>query len=484
MKKYFLSLFLLSSICLAIFPADFVFDANKIPNPVLSNSWTVDLGNYITGADKDSINALIDQIEKDTSAEISVVIVPNTNGDIFSAAQALFDKWKIGKKGKDNGILLLISMEERQFRTHTGYGIEGILPDATCLQLQEQYIVPNFRAGNFAEGIRAYLKIIFEILKDPDYLAEQERLKKEQEQKEYNEMLKNLQLRKLRLFLGTSFVGFMFFLIGLVILILSIGDAKIKLRESMRSYSKIQELKIYGLFKVSVTGINFMHILSALVYLAGSKFLGKWQALPFILPGLGILATLITDHIFRKIELNIINIWRNHPRDCPECAKRMTKLDDNSEDAHLSKGQIKEESIESKDYDVWQCAACKTTTIEAFDGKSYYLYTNCPKCESLTAKETGSKTIKEATYSDTGEKEVSFHCLNCEHDYTKMVTISKLYSYSYSSGGSSSSSSYSYSSSHSSSSYSSHSSSSSSSSSSSRSFGGGSSGGGGATSSW
>ena len=65
----------------------------------------------------------------------------------------LFDKWKIGKKGKDNGVLVLLAVQERRWRIHTGYGVEGILPDALCSQIGRNHLVPYFKEGRYGEGL-------------------------------------------------------------------------------------------------------------------------------------------------------------------------------------------------------------------------------------------------------------------------------------------------------------------------------------------
>jgi uncharacterized protein len=100
------------------------------------------------------ISSLISELDEKTSAEIVVVtrqsISPYTE---FDYAQRLFDKWKVGKKGKDNGVLILLVVSERRWRIHTGYGVEGILPDGLCSQIGRNRMVPYFKEGKFSEGL-------------------------------------------------------------------------------------------------------------------------------------------------------------------------------------------------------------------------------------------------------------------------------------------------------------------------------------------
>ncbi len=113
-----------------------------------------DFAGVISADYKDKIGSLIDEVEQKTSAEIAVVthdsIAPYGADDY---AQMLFDNWRIGKKSKDNGVLILLAVKEREWRIHTGYGVEGILPDGVCGKIGRNYMVPYFKDGNYGEGL-------------------------------------------------------------------------------------------------------------------------------------------------------------------------------------------------------------------------------------------------------------------------------------------------------------------------------------------
>lgn len=112
-----------------------------------------DFAGVISTDYKEKINSLLDEVEQKTSVEIAVVtqesIAPYGADDY---AQMIFDNWKIGKKGKDNGVLMLLAVKEREWRIHTGYGAEGILPDGICGQIGRDYMVPYFQEGKYSEG--------------------------------------------------------------------------------------------------------------------------------------------------------------------------------------------------------------------------------------------------------------------------------------------------------------------------------------------
>jgi uncharacterized protein len=104
--------------------------------------------------------------EKATSNQIVILIVPSLAGrDDVSFGVEVFKAWKLGQKGKDNGVLWLHAIKERKNRLEVGYGLEGALPDATCKLILRQQVAPNFKAGAFYAGYNAGLDAIFAAVK-------------------------------------------------------------------------------------------------------------------------------------------------------------------------------------------------------------------------------------------------------------------------------------------------------------------------------
>lgn len=99
--------------------------------------------------------------------QIVVVTVPNLEGDsLEDYANKLFNSWGIGNKKENNGLLLLLALEEREFRVEVGDGLEGILPDGKTGRFQDQYIIPYLRDNNWNEGIKnGYNAFYSEIVK-------------------------------------------------------------------------------------------------------------------------------------------------------------------------------------------------------------------------------------------------------------------------------------------------------------------------------
>jgi uncharacterized protein len=115
-----------------------------------------DYAGVVSASDADALNASLVNFEKETSNQFLVVIFPQWPDDLVfdDYAQDLFRAAKVGQAGKSNGALVLVSIKEHKFRIHTGYGLEGSLPDALCNQIREQEFAPQFRVGNYAEGFR------------------------------------------------------------------------------------------------------------------------------------------------------------------------------------------------------------------------------------------------------------------------------------------------------------------------------------------
>jgi uncharacterized protein len=143
MRKIFLTL--------AFFILPFLSYAKNVPQPI---GWVNDFANVIDKTNTDKLNFLIEEVEQKTTTEIAVVIINSIAPyDEKEYARLLFDNWKPGKKGKDNGVLVLLAVKEKRWRIETGYGMEGILPDGLCGEIGRSHMVPYFKQGQYGEGL-------------------------------------------------------------------------------------------------------------------------------------------------------------------------------------------------------------------------------------------------------------------------------------------------------------------------------------------
>ncbi len=96
----------------------------------------------------------LESLSDNTSTQIAVVIVPNLGGyDVADFNQKLLRAWGVGSKKNNNGVILLISKDEKKLNIATGYGVEGALPDITCKHIIDDDIVPSFKGNDYYRGI-------------------------------------------------------------------------------------------------------------------------------------------------------------------------------------------------------------------------------------------------------------------------------------------------------------------------------------------
>lgn len=100
------------------------------------------------------IDSLCYSLKERGIAEVVVVAVDDIKPrDMFSFSQQLFTSWGVGDEKLDNGLGILLVKDMREVRFHTGYGLEGVLTDAMCVQIQQDYMLPSFRDGNYSRGM-------------------------------------------------------------------------------------------------------------------------------------------------------------------------------------------------------------------------------------------------------------------------------------------------------------------------------------------
>jgi len=123
----------------------------EVPKP---QGYVTDLAGVLDPATRTRLGNVIQELKQKTGAEIAVVTVRSTAPETaFDYAMAIAEQWKPGTKGKDNGIVFLVAVDDREMQILTGYGVEGALPDGKVGEIRDTLVVPAFRAGNYARGI-------------------------------------------------------------------------------------------------------------------------------------------------------------------------------------------------------------------------------------------------------------------------------------------------------------------------------------------
>ena len=137
-----------------------------LPIPPLTAHVT-DLTQSLSAAEKQALDAKLTDWEARTSNQLAVLVVPSTQPEPIEAYSIrVAEKWQIGRKGKDNGVLFLVAKNDKKMRIEVGYGLEGTLTDVTSRRIIAESVAPQFRDGKFAAGIAAGVDRIIAVVAD------------------------------------------------------------------------------------------------------------------------------------------------------------------------------------------------------------------------------------------------------------------------------------------------------------------------------
>jgi len=122
--------------------------------PSKPNNYVSDMSDVLTYEQEESLNRQLSSYEQSTSNQFFVLIMDSLNGsDMASLCQDVFTSWHIGVKEKNNGVLIALFIKDHKFRIHTGYGLEGALPDLRTKDIQDNVMRPAFKEGKYYEGL-------------------------------------------------------------------------------------------------------------------------------------------------------------------------------------------------------------------------------------------------------------------------------------------------------------------------------------------
>lgn len=356
------------------------YSVSDIPNVHLADStrFVSNPDSILSGVGEAMTNDLLHNLMQQTSAEVVCVAVNDIDGDIDDFATDLFRDWGIGKKDKNNGLLLLIVNDRREVVIRTGTGLEGILPDGLCGSIIRANITPRFREGDYDGGTYGALSDIAGIISSPE--AREEVMSKYRNNEGADGIDPGANL--FRLYLSICAV---IAIICLAILLVAFLSA-IKVTR----YEKYQKANdIYPMFLFAT----------------------------FI--GLG----------FPLVALIPLLIWRHRlrygARRCAGCGTKMQLVDEESDNDYLTHAQDIEEKVGAVDYDVWRCPNDgETEVIPYIQRKS--TYTVCPVCHARTMRVVSDRTTVTPTTFRTGMRVVERRCMNCGHNDEDYHTIPKV----------------------------------------------------------
>lgn len=385
MKKWLFLLFI--SVSSFLYGTEYTVET--IPNPK-----TQDANAYVSNPDGilkqetvSRINVLLDSLEAQNGSEVAVVAV-NSIGyeEIKPFATALFKTWGIGKSQNNNGLLVLFVLDQRKVTFETGYGLEGVLPDAICKRIQTQTMIPEFKNGNYDAGMLAGVERMVSTVKNEPFET------KAKTPIAWNEILP--------LAAGV-------YLILIILSLVWVGNIVRKIRKDARfpnnlaRYKAIKSEKtgVVVLISVLIPVIAFVAILLLKLPL---YLLVLLVVVPF---------TTIPANIYGKIMMRKI---RREPIQCNECEGKMHILSERQEDAHLKLAQQFEEQLHAIDYDVFVCDNCKNEAIFTLDKPS--AYSECPKCGTKAFILKDKRTVVAPTYISAGTERTTYHCKFCGYE--------------------------------------------------------------------
>jgi uncharacterized protein len=467
-----------------------VYTVESVPNTKLqNNSYVSNPNSILSQPTVNEINSILGSLEQQTTSQVAVVAIQSIGDeDIFDFAQKLFKLWGIGQAKEDNGLLILLVMEKRTIRLHTGYGLEGDLPDIVCKHIEIQKMVPHFKEQDFDGGLLDGVREVARILGNTQYADSLRYQLISSETESYDTKNENSDVpldisefliwsagiwsvivailffynRAKGLFTDSSMFQpthtpniktgsihflFWFLIIPVGIMVASIfinqiwvfmgafygymalGALETRIRLNLVYNDWIQKKEYHGLHQLYQQKLSFWYMVAVVIPLPFAFLIGPYK---------------------RKIQF-----LRDHPRDCGQCGKPCTKLSEQTEDPFLNRQQQFEETLKSVDYDVWRCNSCSAVQVFRYPSTNTH-YEDCPKCATVAYYVASTRTLRAATTSREGLKEEVKNCKYCKFRNVRTFSIPKLSDSSSSSSGGSSGGS----------------------------WGGGSSGGGGASSSW
>lgn len=161
--------------CLILLFVSFFARADVQALPELKRERVIDSAGLLTGSQLTQLNRQLTEYElsRNEGSQFVVFVVSSTGGEsIEEFAHRVFNTWKIGRKGQNNGLLLVVAVNDRNLRFEVGYGLEGILPDVSAGRIIRQRITPEFKKGQYFTGIEAGVTDAIDIISgnEPEYI--------------------------------------------------------------------------------------------------------------------------------------------------------------------------------------------------------------------------------------------------------------------------------------------------------------------------
>ncbi|WP_392561983.1 TPM domain-containing protein [Orbus sturtevantii] len=411
----YIVLLLLTTVNLAL--AD-PYTINSVPNPYQQNEiiYVIDPDNILTEEDTDTINQRLKELEQNTNIETAVVALPSIGQvDTREFANKLFNHWKIGKQDQDNGLLILLVIDQRQVVFEVGYGLEGNLTDAKSYRLMAQYMLPLFKQNQFSQGMSEGIDGVATYL--------------EQQYADGTRYSIGSNPSFFKLFLNLDFISYLGvkFYIAIVVAALALiysfwGDRIFMIKD----WSTAKYVTPFGRFKKSLFFIWFITIFMTPFLKFGIIYALTMSFLLFLSIIITVFLYILKKKNNKKPQKKLI---------CPTCRHRSIIEITRNKTIELTENEQYLMEIGAVKYRLFHCEqeSCKAI----FKGSKVNVgWTICPHCKLPTKKLIKSTTI-EPTYQQSGLLTQYYHCIKClEESVDTKVLPRKQKSRSSSSSGS------------------------------------------------
>ena len=148
-----------------VFGQDGTIESDRFRESLSPQGNVSDWAGVFTPEQKAALESRIVALRQTNGAQLAVVTLASLHGgEVADFANKLFAQWGIGEKGKDNGVLLLAAIEDRKLRIEVGYGLEGVLNDAKSGRIQDEYVLPRFKEGNYAQGLLDGADVLLKVM--------------------------------------------------------------------------------------------------------------------------------------------------------------------------------------------------------------------------------------------------------------------------------------------------------------------------------
>lgn len=454
-----------------------------------SNQWIADYANILAPDELTQLNERIRTHQQTHNDEIVIVILPSLNPEntdttpmpVKDFATALFNDWRIGQKNQDNGLLIFLVMDQRRIEFITGYGLEGMLPDALAWRIQKEHMIEPFRQQQYAQGLNAGLTEIIQLLERQPRVANQLPAYNAWQIASMGLSAPFIQAPDVQFATSAQTYGFyiarfvsfwlIFQVLWFLMILLYEKNWHLLLRWQAAANISTESTQaqphspwlfgpltvwlplailIYDFFQTDTFWQWAQHavvLMIAVIILLGLYALYSAHRSPSKIQA----HTTAGDHqrhqeytttvswryismfFLSTLPLMLYECWyrknlqtlRIGTKNCVHCQTVLQRLPYEQAQHYLSQRQRSEEQHNFADFDVWSCPSCQQTEVLNYtpSNKNNASLSECEQCHEKTRFLLRTSTTRNSTQETLGEAQEFYQCLNCHHLSTVVIAL-------------------------------------------------------------